>query len=199
MEICKRENKSRYSCYIFDMDNRIVWKKGYDQEDNLYWQVVNYGISPKNIIGLGVKIIRLDINKFDENYGLLDELYNEIINSKRDNKDCYYIDDIDEYNNFNLYNRKENLIHWVSDTGKINTEELYILKDEESYSVIFMSHNPNVRNIKINFSTNHSKYGNFSEAFRRDYGRTLDIAYDRYEECFDKIISGNKQYLKKVG
>ena len=61
------------------------------------------------------------------------------------------------------------------------------------------SKNPSVKNIKVVFSTNNSKYGNFSEAFRRDYGRTLDIAYDRYEECFDKIVGGNKQYLKKAG
>lgn len=192
MEICKRENKSRYSCYIFDMDNKIVWKKGYDQNDDLYWQVVSYDNNPKSMI-------RVDINKLDDNYDLIDKLYNEIISSSKDNESCYYIDDINEYDNYSLYNRKDDFIYWVSDTGKINTEELYIVRNDESYSVIFKSHNPSVKNIKVVFSTNNSKYGNFSEAFRRDYGRTLDIAYDRYEECFDKIVSGNKQYLKKAG
>lgn len=192
MEICKRENKTNYSCYIFDFDNKIVWKKGYDQEDNLYWQVVNYGTNLRNII-------YININKKDENYQLIDSLYNEIINSKKDNNDSYYIDDIKEYDNFGLYNSRDDYIYWVSDTGKINTEELYILKDEENYTVVFKTHSPNVKNIKVIFSTNHSKYGNFSEAFRRDFGRTLDVAYDRYDECFEKMNRGNKQYLKKVG
>lgn len=196
MKICKRENKSNYSCYIFDCDNGLVWKKGYDQNDDLYWQVVNYSGDSRNII-------RIDIPKSEESYNQIDALYNEMVNSKKDNinsKDTYYIDDINEYDNFRLYNPKENLIHWVSDTGKINTEELYIYKDDEErfYSVIFFSQNPNVRNIKIIFSTNHSKYGNFSEAFRRDFGRTLDVAFDKYDECFEKIQKGNKQYLKKV-
>lgn len=196
MEICKRENKSNYSCYIFDCDNGLVWKKGYDQNDDLYWQVVNYSGDSRNII-------RIDIPKSEESYNQIDALYNEMVNSKKDNidsKDTYYIDDINEYDNFRLYNPKENLIHWVSDTGKINTEELYIYKDDEErfYSVIFFSQNPNVRNIKIIFSTNHSKYGNFSEAFRRDFGRTLDVAFDKYDECFEKIQKGNKQYLKKA-
>lgn len=191
MEICKRENKHNYSCYIFDYDNKVVWKKGYDEEDNLYWQVVNYNQDRRSIIYINVS------EKDSENYQLMDCLYNEIKNSKKDNEDSYYIDDIQEYNNFDLLNTKESYIHWVSDTGKINTEDLYILKNEGSYTVIFKTFNQNARNIKVIFGTTHSKYGNFSEAFRRDFGRTLDIAYDRYDECFSKMES--KQYLKKVG
>ena len=192
MEICKREMKSNYNCYIFDQDNRIVWKKAYDLDDNLYWQVVNYS----NILG---NMIRINVYKKDENYNLIDKLYNEISTSTKDNKTDYYIDDIHEYDNFGLYNKQENFIHWISDTGKINSEELYILKSEESYDIVFVSHGINPKNIKIVFSTSNSKYGRFSEAFRRDFGRTLDIAYDTYDECFDKITKGNKQYSKKAG
>lgn len=191
MEICKRENRSNYSCYIFDYDNKVVWKKGYDQDDNLYWQVVNYSSDRKDIIYINVS------EKDSENYQLIDRLYNEILNSNKDNKDSYYIDDLQEYSNFDLCNKRENYIHWISDTGKINTEELYILKNEGSYTIAFKTFNPKAQNIKIIFDTNHSKYGKFSEAFRRDFGRTLDIAYDRYDECFSKMIE-HKQ-LKKVG
>lgn len=191
MDICKRETKNSYNCYIFNQDEKIVWKKAYDLDDNLYWQVVNYGDDIKNII-------RLDIDKNDENFELVDELFNEISNSSKENKESYYIDDIHEYDNFGLYNKRENYIHWISDTGRINSEELYILKNDETYGIVFISHASKLKNIKITFSTCNSKYGNFSEAFRRDFGRTLDIAYDRYDECFNKIVNKNKQY-KKVG
>lgn len=192
MDICKKETRNSYNCYIFNQDERIVWKKGYDSSDNLYWQVVNYDSIPRSLI-------RFDINRNDENYELMDKLYSEIVNSSKENVSNYFIDDIHEYDNFGLYNKKEDYIHWISDTGKINTEELYILKNDESYGIVFVSHASKVKNIKIVFDTCNSKYGNFSEAFRRDFGRTLDIAYDRYDECFDKITRGNKQYLKKVG
>ena len=129
----------------------------------------------------------------------MDKLYNDISKSDSDALPEDYIDDIHEYDNFGLYNEQEKFIHWISDTGRIITEELYILKNEGSYGIVFISHAPKIKNIKIVFSTNNSRYGKFSEAFRRDFDRTYDIGYENYDECFEEITSDCKKYLKKAG